>query len=88
MTWEPISTAPRDGTRIRLGHEQDQSSMRVDAMCKTYGSFDGGRWMLSSFFTIPGGRYGLLSESPTHWLPDPHPPIAVGDSRNEMEGGA
>lgn len=76
--WQPIDTAPMDGTRVRLGHEQDRSSMRVDGVFKTYGSFNGRTWDLSAFFTIPGGRCGLMSSNPTHWMP---PPIPVSDGR-------
>jgi hypothetical protein len=43
--------------------------MAVVSIFKTYGEWDGKRWALNAFFQIPGGRYGLLTEQPTHWLP-------------------
>jgi hypothetical protein len=73
--WRDIASAPKDGTRIRVGHERDISSMRVDGMFPVRGSFNGRSWELSAFFIVPGGRYGLMSNEPTHWLPDP---VAAG----------
>jgi hypothetical protein len=35
---------------------------------------------LSSFFVIPGGQHGLLSCSPTHWMPLPDSPTSTEDS--------
>ena len=67
--WMTIDSAPKDGTRVRLGHEQDASSMKVDSIFRTTGAWSGKAWGVSSYFTIPGGRYGLMSNSPTHWMP-------------------
>lgn len=67
--WKDIAIAPKDGTLVRLGNEKDASSMRVDSIFKTRGHFNGLSWELSSFFTVPGGRYGLMSSEPTHWMP-------------------
>lgn len=76
--WQPIESAPRDGTRLRLGHEMDVSSMKIGAFCETHGHWDGERWITSSFFIIPGGRYGLATGQPTHWMPLPPPPQGHG----------
>ncbi len=69
--WKPIAEAPLDGTRLRLGHELDPSSMKTDAYLPVYGAWDGSSWSLNAFFTIPGGRRGMLTEHPTHFLPPP-----------------
>ena len=73
MTWQPIESAPKDGTRIRLGNKRDASSMKVHSIRATTGEWDGKRWCVSSFFIVPGGRHGLLSGEPTHWMPLPLP---------------
>ena len=75
--WQTIETAPKDGTRVRLAHEQDKSSMKVDGIFQTIGQFNGRAWELNSFFVIPGGRYGHMSYSPTHWMPLPLPPKEI-----------
>jgi len=75
--WQPIESAPRDGTRIRLGHEQEPGSMKAVSIFKTFGHWDGRRWVLSAFFVIPVGKHGMMTEHPTHWLPEP--PTTKGD---------
>jgi len=74
--WQSIETAPKDGTRIRLGHELVPGFATKDphGFGAVSGTWEGERWALSSFFIIPGGRYGLMTEAPTHWQPLPTPP--------------
>ena len=75
MDWQPIETAPRDGTRVRLGHALSaEFDKPAHSFGSTYGAWDGKRWTLSSFFIVPGGRFGMMSSEPTHWMPLPPPP--------------
>lgn len=69
MSWQPIMTAPLDGTRVRVGHELDPNSMKVDSIFKTTGAFDdeAQEWKCSSGFVCVD-RY--LRWQPTHWLPE------------------
>lgn len=80
--WRGIAEAPRDGSRIRLGHEQDAGSMKAEGIGKVFGEWDesSGRWLLSAFFIIPGGRHGMMTEHPTHYLPAP-PATGQGGER-------
>jgi hypothetical protein len=56
--WQPISTAPKDGTRILIFEaDDDTGTVRVS------------RWRND---TIPPGWAG--SGHPSHWLPLPLPP--------------
>lgn len=61
--WQPIETAPKDGTHITLTNRRD-----LPATCHW---FDGA-WHLSM------NRYGPFSQwtwdAPTHWMPLPQPP--------------
>ncbi len=73
--WLPIESAPKDGTRLRLGHEKEPGFGKKDpdGMCAVVGDWDGKQWRLSAYFIIPGGRYGLMATAPTHWMPLPQP---------------
>jgi hypothetical protein len=58
--WQPISTAPKDGTRILI----------FEAQVGTAGIVRVSRWRDD---TIPNGWTGAESP-PSHWLPLPLPP--------------
>jgi hypothetical protein len=68
MTWQPIETAPKDGTRVRIGHSMDANSMKIDSICPVMGAFENGKWEPDSYFTCRDMR---LRSQPTHWLPTP-----------------
>ena len=61
MHWEPIETAPKDGTKM-LTYCSTTSfpHQRYDLM------FYAGRWR---------PLYGGMANSPTHWMPLPDPPV-------------
>lgn len=67
MDWQPIETAPRDGTKClffspgyRRAHNENarRPHMKVDAFS--------GKW--------PDARYQLPEAPYTHWMPLPEPP--------------
>jgi allantoicase len=64
MTWQPIETAPKDGSHMILG-------------CSTYvdcGYWDDG-WTLYPDDTAPHDNYCVrFNPEPTHWMPLPEPP--------------
>jgi Protein of unknown function (DUF551) len=62
--WQPIDTAPRDGTRILLydRYEREQDFARFVG---AWGDSPVGYW-----FAIPGA----YRKRPTHWQPLPAPP--------------
>ena len=68
-TWQPIETAPRDGTVIDLWCSHGRipcCSWRVA------GNFNGdSAWHNESGFPI---EYGHPKKIPTHWMPLPEPP--------------
>ena len=61
--WQPIETAPKDGTSILLGWSG------VDAQC--------GRWVRSGYRNGFWADHGAIFTNPTHWQPLPAPPIEV-----------
>ena len=79
LEWQPIASAPKDGTRLRLGHEKVPGFAEKDphGIGAVSGDWDGARWRLSSYFVIPGGRHGLMASEPTHWMPLPVSPSAA-----------
>lgn len=69
--WQPIETAPRDGTSVLLyGPYQweDYDSRTVEAGA-VVGYFDGYRWRLDN--ANPYADYC----NATHWMPLPAPPV-------------
>lgn len=69
MDWQPIETAPKDGTRVLLiGHRGAEADIgnwsmhgRYDRSTKRYG--------------ICWGCAGIAYVNPTHWMPLPPPPV-------------
>ena len=59
MGWQPIETAPKDGTRVLLWIEPVKIAMPF--------AWQDGRWM--------GDDYPLNMAWPTHWMPLPEPPV-------------
>ena len=83
MKWQPIETAPKDGTEILLYNEDGniESGNWVEAEpdgTDCMGSDAG--WMSFSGFTFPGRSFGnpdyftKQQAPPTHWMPLPEPP--------------
>ena len=62
----PISSAPKDGTRVRLFHELDAQGSEF---FPTTGTFENGNWSLNQGFIITRGGKNLFSIQPTHWSP-------------------
>lgn len=81
--WQPIETAPRDGTVILFLTEESrvESGCWVDA--EILGSDAG--WLSGSGWTMPGRSFGDPRhhhppiDPPTHWMPLPAPPVALPD---------
>lgn len=76
--WQPIETAPRDGTTVLLWWRREELDVAYWA-CGVWREFgDGSRgWMGESFHaSAPETWTRLLGERPTHWMPLPTPPEA------------
>lgn len=71
--WQPIETAPKDGTRI-LAFFPIINSYKILTI-----EFIRHRWYICPYdceFEMTGG-------DPTHWMPLPNPPIRKGDSMSK-----
>jgi hypothetical protein len=82
MTWQPIETAPRDGTHI-MGYNGDEryelSNIKETWMGKApEGSINYQKWMDGEIPRNTGWEYVerdcCFKWSPTHWMPLPAPP--------------
>lgn len=65
--WQPIETAPKDGTRILAivaGRHPDTGEPFIPDVVE----WDGGRWFSENWWD-DNALY-----SPTHWMPLPNPP--------------
>lgn len=66
MIWQPIETAPKDGSKL-LGWEPPDSiytSPVLYAVC----------WWSGNGWVRDGDDFDLVVE-PTHWMPLPEPPV-------------
>lgn len=80
MKWQPIETAPKDGTRVDLwvtysGDERNQPAAYRETCCEwridKYGR--GPFWCRYSEDYEDGG-WTEIDDTPTHWMPPPEPP--------------
>jgi Protein of unknown function (DUF551) len=80
MNWQPIETAPKDGTEIIaygirsccLGHEKDEETWSSVWWASSFylrGELVDAHWVESKV----GIRYNSRF-TPTHWMPLPEPP--------------
>lgn len=85
--WQPIETAPKDGTRVLLWIEWSDVPV--------IGEFSHGRWRADTehySVSCGAGCYGGSVSSdrymkPTHWRPLPAPPAIDQARGEETEGG-
>lgn len=64
MSWQPIDTAPKDGTRV-LGYEPSATVGNgwIEIIRRVDDSWSGSKWVNSSGFC-----------QPQYWMPLPKPP--------------
>lgn len=69
MKWQPIETAPIDGTEILAGAES-----WIGVPYPVTSKFIDGKWA-----TVFDGKWLPYEPQPTHWMPLPEPPEDNGD---------
>lgn len=70
MSWQPIETAPKDGTVVLI-HDPDDAPYTGIV---TIGLFDGEKWNgCDHGYHMNAG----IIVAPTHWMPLPSPPGTV-----------
>jgi hypothetical protein len=65
--WQPIETAPKDGTRILAFFPQEIDSYKILTVLFTW----------RQWYLCPDGAYDFefeIAGDPTHWMPLPNPP--------------
>ena len=83
MEWQPIETAPKDGTWVLcygLAHDEDASEPRIFTAVWT--NWRNGKKLKNwwwQFAWFDGGYYGECE--PTHWMPIPAPPQVSHETR-------
>ena len=80
MDWQPIETAPRDGTEVLLWCAP-HSDMEMDSIFAAAWVTDAGdekrpysTWIIPQADDKEGGWADTLRWMPTHWMPMPEPP--------------
>lgn len=74
MEWQPIETAPKDGTPILLSCVRDRTGKR----CVALAWWDGGMWADAMYWSDADQQFSipLFVSNTTHWMPLPTPPNA------------
>lgn len=67
MEWQPIATAPKDGTEILVLYGTQGNVKRLAYFSKLYG-----------YWLSKGEPQLGLEENATHWVPLPPPPLKLG----------
>ena len=70
MKWQPIETAPKDGTKLLLKFQGPFSDAAEDGIVTGSWSDYSRSWWLSSIWASSGAH-----KPPTHWMPLPSPPL-------------
>jgi len=65
VEWQPIETAPKDGTYVIAWAQEPMAREPIDCMDFMY--FEDGQW-------CSGGRINSPEHQPTQWVPLPAPP--------------
>lgn len=71
MEWQPIETAPKDGTQVILYSPDRCENCPPDAVGMSMAKWDGG-WVVGTMY--PSGRNIFFNHEPTHWILAPEPP--------------
>jgi hypothetical protein len=77
MKWQPIETAPKDGTRVILFRPTARSWAQIITgkfNLDIYASKMRPYW--DTDIAILEGKSATRSNAPTHWMPLPEPPCA------------
>jgi len=79
MEWQPIATAPKDGTPVLIYCPGSGGRWKV---CEAWWAFEyeGGRGFWSTPHGPAGRGYMILPEAATHWMPMPEAPNAGGEA--------
>lgn len=74
--WQPIETAPKDGTTILVRGRPTDLVMGGDTLVKFHklGTYTAAWDEIDSTFCLSGGSWLGPFVSPTHWMPLPPPP--------------
>ena len=65
--WQPIETAPKDGSVFIIGRDDSE-----------HHAYSGTAYWLNGYFRDSADMPSVRWVAPTHWMPLPTPPCSVG----------
>jgi hypothetical protein len=74
MQWQPIESAPKDGSAVLLCDFSEGTYRTTEYPSVVVGWWDDGEWRDMGDI----GCCGQYNYDPTHWMPLPEPPAALG----------
>lgn len=74
--WQPIETAPRDGTVVSLKFIWNNQELQAPTLAKwsTDKTRNGGPGAIADGWVGADGNPFVIQYDPTHWMPLPEPP--------------
>lgn len=87
--WQPIETAPMDGTIVFLWGGEDDNAIFAEDRYKAFchapcrAMFDRDAWLMA---LAEAGYVGVIYRHPTHWMPLPDPPSPQPDPQGAVNG--
>jgi hypothetical protein len=80
--WQPIETAPKDGTEVLLWLQPPYNSIEKARWFDLWGN-----WQIGEFPEDSDEYCGIGSALPTHWMPIPTPPVIAHSADKESGNG-
>lgn len=82
MDWQPIETAPKDGSRVLLV----RAGIDESAFVGSWSLWSNKDYWTPDHWVDDARNLDLIERPPTHWMPLPDPPQPTGGQEHGLSG--